>query len=59
MNIDEAFQKFTKHRQKERGYEISCTKGLFAVCAPTKEKAIREAKHYFWQYFEDGEYGVY
>ena len=56
MDIDEAYEKFTKHKKTKHGYQIDCVKGLWGVTAPTKKEAEREAKHYFWQYFEDGEY---
>lgn len=58
MNIDEAYSKYTKHTQLDGRYQIECVKGLFGVDAPTKEQAENEAKHYFWQYFEDGEYSI-
>jgi len=35
---------------------IACKKGLWSVDAPTLEDAEREAKHYFQQYYHDGEY---
>ena len=35
---------------------IACKKGLWSVDAPTKEDALREARHYFAQYYQDGEY---
>lgn len=57
-NIDEAYDKFTKHKKTKHGYEISCTKGLWGITAATKEQAEREAKHYFVQYFSDGEYNT-
>lgn len=56
MNANETFEKITKRRQSRAGYRIDCRLGLWGVCAPTKEQAEREARHYFIQYFEDGEY---
>jgi hypothetical protein len=56
MSIDEAFKKFTRRKRTKTGYEIKCTKGLWGVCAPTKAQAENEARHYFRQYYEDGEY---
>ena len=38
------------------GYEIRCVLGLWGVYAATKEDAEREARHYFAQYYSDGEY---
>lgn len=40
------------------GYEYKCKKGLFSVYSPDKETALDEARHYFNQYFEDGEYNA-
>ena len=54
--IDEDFERFTNYKHTEFGHEISCSKHLWAVTAPTKKQAEREAKHYFIQYYEDGEY---
>lgn len=60
MNINEAFEKFVEVNKLHYGdnvrYEARCTKGLFSVDAPSPNEALREAKHYFRQYFEDGEY---
>ena len=41
---------------KNGGVEIKCNKGLWSVYASTLKEAEREAKHYFAQYFSDGEY---
>ncbi len=57
MDIDEAFKKFTEHKKVGGRHEIDCTKGLWGVSAPSKDEAMTEAKHYFWQYYRDGEYG--
>jgi len=54
--IDEAFKKFTRYRFVRGMHKVECVKGLFGVEAPTKEQAMSEARHYFVQYFEDGEY---
>ena len=37
-------------------YFCKCKKGLFAVYGPDIEKVYEEAKHYFIQYYQDGEY---
>lgn len=53
------FEKFTKcvTVKKSKGrVEIDCKLGLWGVDAPTLEQAVGEAKHYFTQYLEDGEY---
>lgn len=38
------------------GRSIRCCLGLWAVSAPDKDTAEREARHYWRQYFADGEY---
>jgi len=35
---------------------VRCKKGLWSVTAPDRDTALIEARHYFWQYFADGEY---
>jgi hypothetical protein len=55
--IVEAFEKNTKYKVTKDGrHKVDCKKGLFGVSAPTKEQAMKEARHYFMQYFVDGEY---
>ena len=58
MLIDEDFKKHTKHHVSADGtqYSIDCKKGLWGVSAPTQEAALNEARHYFRQYWRDGEY---
>ena len=56
MDIDEAFKKFTRYRFVRGTHKVECVKGLWSVEAPTKEQSMKEARHYFWQYFDDGEY---
>jgi hypothetical protein len=56
MELDEAFKKFTRHRKWLDNHVVECKKGLFQVTAPTLDIAEREARHYFRQYFDDGEY---
>ena len=55
-DLDAEFKKNTKHKVTIYGFEINCKKGLWGVCAPTEKQALNEAKYYFRQYFEDGEY---
>ena len=56
MNIDEAFEKYTEHKITKHGHEIKCKKGLFSVLGPCRDRTLAEARHYFHQYFSDGEY---
>ncbi len=57
MDIDKAFKQCTTTKKLKDGIRIKCVLGLWAVYAPNKEAALREAKHYFIQYYQDGEYG--
>ncbi len=50
------FTKNTITKKTSSGFEIKCRKGLYSVIAPTLDQAQMEAKHYFAQYFSDGEY---
>lgn len=54
--MDEAFKKWVKFRKTKNGYIAKCKKGFWSVHAPTYEEAEREARHYFAQYYSDGEY---
>lgn len=53
------FQKFERcteiNRSKDR-VKISCRLGLWGVDSPTLQQAVDEAKGYFLQYLDDGEY---
>ena len=55
--IDDAYKIWTRGKGTSNGgYSIRCKKGLWRVYGPTKKKAEQEARHYFAQYFADGEY---
>lgn len=55
--IDDCFIKNTETKMMKNGrVEIHCKRGLWGVDAPTYAEAMHEAKHYFIQYYEDGEY---
>lgn len=56
FNYDKLFRKNTSQRKTTNGFCIKCRKGLWRVDAPSKQKAMIEARHYFAQYFQDGEY---
>lgn len=60
MDIEEAFKKFVSVKRKKlthgMRWEAKCKKGLFCVEAREEIDAICEARHYFAQYFSDGEY---
>lgn len=54
--IHEAFARLTRRRATKNGWSVHCTKGLWAVSAPSENVAEREAMHYFVQYYAAGEY---
>ena len=56
FNYEKLFRKNTFQRKTKHGFCVKCRKGLWRVDAATKCKAVAEAKHYFAQYFADGEY---
>ena len=45
-----------RRRKLKNGYQIACCQGLWKVIAPNQQIAEREAYHYWFQYFHDGEY---
>lgn len=55
--IEDLFSLHTETKLMRNGrVEIHCKRGFWGVSAASMEEAIREAKRYFIQYFEDGEY---
>jgi len=55
--MDVAFSEFTTTKRLCRGrWSICCDKGNWSVEAPTEDEALNEARNYFRQYWEDGEY---
>jgi hypothetical protein len=56
MDFKEAYKKWVSIRKNKTGYTIKCKKGLWRVDCQNKRRAEVEAKHYFAQYFSDGEY---
>lgn len=54
--FEDAFKKNTTYKKTRSFHEITCNKSLWAVCSLTKAQAEREARHYFAQYYADGEY---
>lgn len=57
-DIETAFAINTHTKCIQGGYRITCKKGLWSVDAPTFKEAIKEAQHYFLQYYADGEYNT-
>lgn len=54
--LETTFKQWTNIKRTRHGYAIKCKKGLWGVYAPTEQEALKEAKHYFIQYFHSGEY---
>lgn len=54
--MEALFKANTVRKKSKSGYSIRCIKGNWGVTAPTEVDAEREARHYFGQYLEDGEY---
>jgi len=55
MGIEEAFARHTTYKEKDGRHTFDC-RPFFSVDAPTKQQAETEARHYFWQYYQDGEF---
>lgn len=58
MDVYDLFEMNIKRKKTKYMYEINCRKGLWGVSAANKDDAEREARHYFAQYFQDGEYNT-
>ena len=54
--MNDKFKEFTITKVIGSRVSIDCVKGLWGVDAPTLEQAEDEARHYFRQYWSDGEY---
>lgn len=55
-DIDTAYKKFTSTKKTTTGYSVKCKKGFWRVDAKSKTIAEVQARHYFVQYYMDGEY---
>jgi len=58
MTLDDTdpFWKVVKHVQKDGVYKFSCPKGEWSTACIEYDVAVRDAKHYFMQYVQDGIY---
>lgn len=56
MKFEAMFEKCIKRRNSKSGRSIRCRFGLWRVSGPDPELVEAEAKRYWVQYFEDGEY---
>lgn len=52
----DSFHQNVKISEDDLGVGIHCRLGLWGVFAPTMEQALKEAQHYYLQYYSDGEY---
>jgi len=53
---EEDFKKNVIYENKDGLHCFNCSKGLFGVSCGTYHRAELEARHYFKQYWNDGEY---
>jgi len=58
LELLKSFDQNTISKQRGGRFAIDCKKGLWGVEAATEQEAIQEARHYFIQYYRDGEYGL-
>ena len=54
--MDRDFERCTIYKRHGRRVSVRCRLGLWMVDGTDATAVIREAKHYFRQYREDGEY---
>ena len=55
--MNKAFKENTEiTRDTDGTYNIDCKKGLWGVSGAIYPQVMNEAKHYFQQYYSDGEY---
>lgn len=52
--LNDEFEKCVK--RSEGGRSIDCKLGLWGITSYSPESAEREARHYWIQYYQDGEY---
>ncbi len=56
-SLEAMFHKCTEIKLLKDGtVEIRCKQGLWVVCGSDREQVERDARHYWQQYFDDGEY---
>lgn len=53
---NEDFEKCVERKHGKGFYDILCRCGFWGVSTSNKEESEREAKHYWIQYYNDGEY---
>lgn len=56
MKLEEFFERCVTRKVKAGELTTSCKLGLWAVSGQHHTKVEREARHYWIQYFNDGEY---
>ena len=54
--MDAKFKELTTIKKYKGRCSINCKRGLWGVYANSEQQAMIEAKHYFVQYWSDGEY---
>lgn len=59
MSDQSKFEKCIVRRTRDHGLlEIDCKLGLWSVSGADAERVENEARHYWIQYFQDGEYAA-
>lgn len=57
LDMDIFFERcVTRTVRRSNRYDIDCKLGLWGASGPDPESVEREARHYWIQYFSDGEY---
>ena len=56
MNANKVFHHCVKYKLDDGYHSFDCVHGYWGVMAADYNSALREARHYFIQYFGDGDY---
>lgn len=59
VESSELFERCIIRKKTPDGYEITCRLGLWSVAGRWRPSVTQEAKHYWQQYFGDGEYEMH
>lgn len=54
LKLKQAFDENTCQVTIDGRTSVKCLKGLWEVEGPDHEHVMREARHYFYQYYQDG-----
>ena len=56
VTLDKLFDRCVVRKSGDGCYEIKCKLGLWGVTGPSRKSVEDEARHYWIQYYQDGEY---